>query len=443
MLSEAFPSGARLQAEEGLGGYIIPQRRRAQPGVEEQRQNDGAAQERADFCGRAPPGRASGLTQLPASTEDLPWTAYVDALLAWRRFIVGGVLGAWLVVLVVGLTWPRSYECEATLSFPPTVSPKKDEAPKAGIQIPIYKRFSKALADEGVLAKGLKGVMEAPEVHPLLLTLEDHISPVTTSPLGDAQRMSRDDTVIGVKITFSGQPAERTNRVVMALAKLCRDTLIRALAHEQIEMRMAQANEETRTALKERARLGVEVESLIKQADDVSRLSREFTGAEGGAGRQVVETREGGQFYLPPLVQLVGLRARIADDGHEIRVADHIGRLSALRLRFLESLNERLAWEKLAGPDDADTLTVFREELKRFLAEPSVDASDSTTLRLEVENMASTLASASQTTTLVQLPTVRKQARVPLMLGAAAAAVALVLLAALLGESWRRLHTAS
>jgi hypothetical protein len=157
----------------------------------------------------------------------------------------------------------------------------------------------------------------------------------------------------------------------------------------------------------------------------------------------VVETREGGHLYLPPLVQLVGLRAKVADDGHEIRVADHIGRVSALRLRFLPSLNERLAWEKLAGPENGDTLTVVREELKKFLAEPSVDASDLTTLRLEIENMASALSSASQTTTLVQLPTTKRRPRVPLMLGAAALSVALVLLAALLGESWRRLHAIS
>jgi hypothetical protein len=375
--------------------------------------------------------------------EELPWTAYVDALLAWRRFIVGSIAGAILIVLVIGLAWPRSYDCESTLSFPPTISPKKDELPKAGILIPLYKRFSKAMADERVLATGLKGVMDAAEVHALLLNLDEHVSPLTTSPLGDAQRMSREDTVIGVRITFSGQPAERTTRVVAALAKLCRDTLIRTLAHEQIELRMAQANEEVRAALRERAKLEVEVESLTKQDAEISRLLREFPGTESGGGRQVVDTREDGHLYLPPAVQLVGLRAKIADDGHEIRVADHVGRLSALRLRFLESLTERLAWERLSGPEDADTLTIVREELKRFLAEPSVDASDSNTLRLEIGNMASTLSSASQTTALVQLPSVRQRARAPLMMGAAALAAALVVLVALLAESWRRLHAVS
>jgi hypothetical protein len=375
--------------------------------------------------------------------EELPWTAYVDALLAWRRFIVASIAGAILIVFVIGLAWPRSYDCESTLSFPPTISPKKDELPKAGILIPLYKRFSKAMADERVLATGLKGVMDAAEVHALLLNLDEHVSPLTTSPLGDAQRMSREDTVIGVRITFSGQPAERTTRVVAALAKLCRDTLIRTLAHEQIELRMAQANEEVRAALRERAKLEVEVESLTKQDAELTRLLREFPGTESGGGRQVVDTREDGHLYLPPAVQLVGLRAKIADDGHEIRVADHVGRLSALRLRFLESLNDRLAWEKLSGPEDTDTLTVLREELKRFLAEPSVDASDSNTLRLEIGNMASTLSSASQTTALVQLPSVRKRARAPLMMGAAALAAALVVLVALLAESWRRLHAVS
>jgi hypothetical protein len=381
------------------------------------------------------------LTPVATSGEELPWTAYVDALLSWRRFIVVGVLASWLAVLLVGLTWPRSYDCEATLSFPPTVSQKKDETPKPGIPIPLYKRFNKALADERTLTAGLKGTLEGPEVHSLLLRLETHISPLTTSPLGDAQRMSREDTVIGVKITHSGQTTERAMKVVTALAKLCRDTLIRALAHEQIELRMAQANEESRLALRERARLEVEVESLTKQDADLSRLLRQFPGAEIGAGRQVVETREGGQRYLPPLVQLVGLRAEIADNGHEIRVAEHIGRLSALRLRYLESLNERLAWERLAGPEDADTVNLVREELKRFLAQPTAAASDLTTLRLEVENMTSSLASASQTTSVVQLPTVRKRPRVPLMMSAALVCAALVLLTALLGESWRRLHS--
>jgi hypothetical protein len=378
--------------------------------------------------------------QLSASREDVPWTAYVDALLPWRRFIIGGIATSWVVVLVVGLTWPRSYDCEAMLSFPPTVSLKQIEA---GISTYNYKRFTKALADGRTLATGLKGILDAAEVRSFLLALDDHISPVTTSPLGDAQKMSREDTVIGVRITFSGQPAERTVQVVTALAKLCRDTLIRTLAFDQIDLRMALANEEARVALQKRATFGVEVESLMKQDAELSRLAREFPGAEIGAGRQVVETKEGGHLYLPPLLQLVGLRSKIADDGHEIRVADHVGRLTALRLRFLQSLNERLAWEKVAGPEDADTLTVIREDLKRFREQPSVEGSDSITLQLEVENIASALASSSQRTTLVQLPTVRKHARVPFMLGAAALSAGLVLLAALLGESWRRLHSAS
>jgi hypothetical protein len=383
------------------------------------------------------------MTQAPAGSEDLPWTAYVDALLAWRRFIIVGIAASWILILVVGLTRPREYLCEATLSFPPTSSQRKEEAPKAGILIPVYKRFSNALADERVLAKGLKGVMDAAEVRSLLLALEKHISPVTTSPLGDVQRMSRDDTVIGVRITFTGQPTERAIRVVTTLAKLCRDTLIRTLAHEQIELRMAQVNEEARVALRERAKLGFEVESLMKLDIELSRLLRDFPGTETGGGRQVVDTRDGGQRYLPPRVQLVGLRARIAENGHDIRVADHIGRLSALRLRFLESLNESLAWEKPSRTEDADTLTVIREDLNRFLDQPAVDGSDLTTLRLEVENMATALASSAQTTTLVQLPTVKRRARAPLLAGAAALSAALVLLAALLGESWRRLHAIS
>jgi hypothetical protein len=373
------------------------------------------------------------------SSEDVPWTQYVDALLGWRRFIIGGVAASWVVILVVGLTWPRSYDCEAMLSFPPTVSLKQIEA---GVSAYIYKRFTKALA-ERTLAKGLQGVLDAAEVRSLLVALEDHISPLTTSPLGDAQRMAREDTVIGVRITFSGQPAERTVTVVTALVKLCRDTLIRTLAFDQIDLRMALANEEARVALQKRSLFAVEIESLMKQDGELSRLAREFPGAEIGAGRQIVETKEGGHLYLPPLVQLAGLRARIANDGHEIRVADHVGRLSALRLRFLESLSGNLAWEKVAGPEDADTLTVIREELKRFLDQPSVEASDLTTLRLEVENMTSVLSASAQTTTLVQMPTVRKRARVPLMVGAAMFSAVLVLLAALLGESWRRLHAIS
>lgn len=376
------------------------------------------------------------------ASEEIPWTSYVDALLSWRRFVIGGIALSWAVILILGLLVPRTYECEAVLSFPPLTAPRAD-IPKAGIPIPLYKRFSGALADERVLSKGLKSVMDPPEIRSLLQTLDQHVMPVTTSPLGDAQRMSRDDSVIGVRIAASGQPAEKTEKVVTALGDLCRDTLIRTLAQEQIGRQMAQVNDEARQYLLQQTTLRVEMESLVKQDAELTRLTREFPEAGVSGGRQVVNTGDGGYRYLPPATQLVGVRAQMADYRHQTRVAEHRLSLSALRLRFFQALNEDLNSPASSGPHEADAPSVIREALKRFVAQPPSDEADLPTLKLEVENLASALSAFSQVTALTQPPTVRKKPRVPAMAGAGALAVLLVLGGALLGESWRRLHASS
>jgi hypothetical protein len=379
---------------------------------------------------------------MPTSTPstEVPWTTYVEALLSWRRFVAWGVLGSWLVILAVGLSWPRVYECEATLSFPPLYPRKAGEPTRSGIPIPLFKRFTKALSDEAVLARGLSGTLGPGEIPSLRQSLETyHIAAVTTSPLGDTQRMTREDAVIGVKIAYSGRPSEKAAKAVTALAGLCRDTLARVYALQLIEERTAQNNDDVKVALAQSARFKVELESLERQKGDLSALARDFPG-EGGGGRQVVDTREGGQLYLPARVQLMGIRAMIAEHAHEIRVREHFIRLGALRQQFLGALSQRLDGEGSVGAEATDVVRVVRDHLEAFVAAKPAEESDLAILRAEGDNLASTLASCAQATALAQPPAVRRKPRATAMATAGAAAAVFVLLAALLGESWRRLH---
>jgi hypothetical protein len=373
----------------------------------------------------------------PHGYEDLPWTAYVDALLSWRRFVLTSVAVCWVLILGVGLSAPRQYNCEATLSFPPASTNNPNKAP--GIPLPLYRIAQQRMSDVSVLEKGLGDLVDESERRTIAAGLENHVSPLTTGPLGNAQRMTRDDTVIGTRVTYTGQPEEKAVNVVAALTRLCQETVLRALAQEQIGLLVVQVNDETRMALLRQIGLNIEIESLTKQDADLARLAREFPAAEG---RQLVDTKEGGQLYLPPTVQLAGLRAKLSEDRHFLRVAEQRVSLGMQRVRFLETLVGRLDKELATSGEGKDTLSLLRGELERFAASPASDASRAAVIG-DANSLINALSSFSRTTALVQNPTTRKKSRAPLLAGAAVAAVVVVLGAALLGESWRRLHAAS
>jgi hypothetical protein len=255
--------------------------------------------------------------------------------------------------------------------------------------------------------------------------------------------MTADDTVIGIQISYSARPEERAKQVVTALARLCRNAFVNLLLVEQIDSQTATANAARAQAIEDQAALIFLANSLGKQVGDLRRLVQDFPGARAWSAGQVVETRGEGSHFLPPAVQLVGVRARQAETASRLRVLDAQLALEDLRLSFLRQLDQQVYADGIQRDSrlEDDVARFVGEELKRFTAARSADPVVMELLRAEVAALSGTVAGAAATTRFVQLPTARRKSRGVPVAAAAAGAVVLAFLGALVGDSWVRSHS--
>lgn len=390
-------------------------------------------------------------------SDEHSWTEHVDTLLRWRRFLLLGIGVAWAILLVGGLLWPRTTIAEAMVALPniafakpreldPTEgtaerSPPKerDQEPKPGIPLGMYKQIEGALADERLLAEAFRGQLDTKTLAKVRRNLKQIVSPVTTGAREELVRADREDTVLAVKLSYEKRSAGEVSVVVNTLARLLREALSTLVAREKAEGALLQAIATAQTAQNRKLELSARNESLKLLAQELQRLSA--TGASPvTSGREVVDLKEGGHRYLPSAVQLVGARAWHADNEHEMRQLDSTLRVEGMRVAFYQRLGARLHGQGARGDITVvdDVPSVIDSELKAFLETESGAAAYY--IRAEVEGLRDLVQAHRTSTAFVQRPSLRIAARLPWVVGGMLVAVIVILLAALLGESWRRHH---
>jgi hypothetical protein len=392
--------------------------------------------------------------------RDVGWTDYVDTVLHWWRFVAFGCLAGWVLVLLGAWLIPRDYDCTATVALPMVApKPKKQELvesgvplavlreldreePRPGVPLATYKLLEKRLGDEAVLNKGLGHLLGPREIRELIRDFSKHFSPITTNPRNDIERITPEDTITGVQVSYQDHPAEHARAIVSALAGLVRDAFITTLVLEQVETQSVRASFDGLQASGERLNLLAENGSLALQEGEVGQLARAF-GGSGAAPREVVDIKEGGYRYLPPQTQLVGIKASIAHNAHKARLRERETKLARLRVAFFRKLDDRLRAEfrKSGHQVVTDAAAVVRDELATFLKGQDAADPELGFIRQEMEGMADMLITFGAATRLVQLPTAKRRPRALPTLGAALAVPILLVAAALVGESWKRYHS--
>jgi len=388
--------------------------------------------------------------------RDVPWTAYVDTILRWRRLILGGLTASWLLLGLGAILWPRTYIGEATISLPniafaesrPKIeldeakarpSAERQEANRIGVPVGTYKKIESALTDEALLKETLDRTLPADKVERVRRNLGQIVSPITTGARDEIVRTEHADSVTAIRLSFSSLSDREVLGTVNALATLIREAVCTRVARDRVEESLLQATSTASWALQRRLDLSARNESLKGLAADLLRLAA--AGPSGTAsGREVVDLAAGGHRYLPAAVQLVGAKAWQADNEYEMRQADWTFRVESLRVAFYRRLQGRLrnADTQTEAAVVADIPTVIDAELRAFLANQKGPAADY--LRAEAEALRDVIQSHRSATVFVQRPSLRTTPRLPWVAASLVAATLSVLLAALVGESWRRYH---
>jgi hypothetical protein len=309
------------------------------------------------------------------------------------------------------------------------------EPTKPGIPPALYKNLERSLLDSAAMQVSLKNTLAPAAIERMLRDPGAHVSPVSSGAKDDIQKLEKDETIIAIKLAYESRSKDQARDVVQTLAGLVRETLITGIAMERIESEALASSNEALSLLERRTELLAVNRSLEHFATDLEQLAKQVP--ESPSTREVVDTREGGHYFLPARVQLVGARATHADNEHTIRVYDQALARHTLFLSFLHRLQERSG----KGTDTfavSDMPTVIDAELKEFFRESGASDLDSRYLQTKMEILRDELATFRGKTRFIQYPTTLALSRAPWAAALASLAVVFFIAAAFVAELWQR-----
>ena len=373
----------------------------------------------------------------------------------WRLVLLG-TAACWVAILVALVLTPPTYRCEGALAVPdafplpeaggvlledrgPVVrdplrwEPSRERR-KVGIPVVLYKKVVATLSDGAVVEPAFAGKLPAKAVERLRQRITEHVSPMTSVGKDDVERLEKDSTVAGIFLSYESRSADRSRDAVHTLAWLVREALVNHVAADQVEWDTL-VSEETAVSLgRGRAVLSSEHRSLERLTEDLERLAR--TAPESApSGREIVDIRDGGHVFLSPRLQLVGARARLAENEHSTRMYDEALARHTLRLRFLSHLRDRAPG---GGTFVPDLPRVADGELRDFLSEEGATSPAARYVQADVEALREKLVGLQARMSFVQTPTTWARSRTPWAAALASMALLVFIAAAFVADLWRR-----
>jgi hypothetical protein len=139
----------------------------------------------------------------------------------------------------------------------------------------------------------------------------------------------------------------------------------------------------------------------------------------------------------------VGVKAKRADNAHDMRLAAQEVATAAVRIALYTRLQGALQreFDKNNAFVVFEPASVLQREFEQFLRErPTADTED---LRLEFATFTDGLLQRQSNTSFIARPTVRQKSRAPLFAAVALVVAALIVAAVVAGETWRRFESRS
>jgi hypothetical protein len=384
------------------------------------------------------------LDEVETEGPEIGWTTYADTLIRWQRFIAVGLVVSFAMLALWAWLGPRAMECEATLALPnaeppPTPGPGPTPGPtptiSPGVTLATYKEVERTLSDSAVLSAALSTRLSEVEVRRFQRNLGSHLLVVTTNPRDEFARISREDSITAVRLSYTDRGAERAEAVVVALADVVRKALCTRTAQRAVETSLLKSIATADAVQSSRALLTFTNDSLKLQEADLGKVA-----AAGGSGaREVVDVAEGGYRYLPPAVQLVGVQALRVENEHKVRMAEMRLAVERLNEGFLRGFKAKIDAECDRNHLLADAPGMLDAEINAVFANRKEP--EAVFVRDQLRSVQERWRHQAENVRYIQYPTTRPASRAFMLVASAAAIVLFFLLAPFVAESWRSGHT--
>jgi hypothetical protein len=245
--------------------------------------------------------------------------------------------------------------------------------------------------------------------------------------------MEPTDVIVGVHIGLVSSSDVDAKDSVTQIANRVRDALVIAVARNQIRSAQSDSRLAERSAEQDKLRLTELNQNLDKVVSDLERLASRTAPAPSPT---LIDPRDGGYFFLPPALQIDGIRSAQIHNRQAIRVAEETQALHAARLTFFRRLDEQIAdIARKSGP--ADIPALVDRMVDGFLDGESPHPVGTPVL-MDVKKWRDELAAFYGDTGLGYPPASSTLSRTPVFAAAALMVLVLVLSAAVARDAWFR-----
>lgn len=187
--------------------------------------------------------------------------------------------------------------------------------------------------------------------------------------LGDAGK-SVENAVLGIRISHGARERDLALRVVALAGDFIGDTVLRAAVRDVMQMRAREAEAQGLLAENTLIKTRFAASLLEEKGRSLEKLRDAFPELARSAPQQVISIVEGGQRYLAPSTQVVGVESTIADYRERISTSERTMRKGALQSAYYLRVLKLL--------DDPMTAATLLEKLPQVIAAafPSGDDPD-------------------------------------------------------------------
>ena len=334
--------------------------------------------------------------ETPPPSDQLDFRALFAILWKRRKLIILGTCGVTLAVAVVSLFMPRVYRSEG---FYQLMSPKQvieesktEKQPKAtsfqGIPIPLYKNSSTQFTNPNrflLIASQVKTFspkdLEAIKTEfQTAADIQMWIVPVYAYGREDIRQMAtaatgeQPNSVIGLNLHYDADSPEAAYAFVNFFGSYVRDCLIYVTLYNYVMD--GYTNVLSESAKNENRIFDAEFEKGLNtdKLQDLKAILARYPEAARLDSRQLVSVQDGGDNFLPPLTQIVGVESKLSDIRYNLSELQRTRQQLAVRKDFFSRCNAALEKANEQGEPLFRLLQSIKTELfqTKDLSQPSI-----------------------------------------------------------------------
>jgi hypothetical protein len=279
------------------------------------------------------------------SVESLSLAELIGVMLDRRRLLLGGAaLGLLLGALYVWAFSPL-YRSEGLfnlnyVSFADykRYSPALSDRDRFLEYAARAEKFSEAQLDASRRAIGSSDALNK-WVRPVFTITKTDIREAAESPK-DANQFS------GVYIDISTNSRELGQKLIVACGEYVRDFIIEGKIGDLVLPGLTTATTELMRADLDTLQANFDLDQLKRRRAEMTAVAGRYPSAARESPREVISTQDGGERYLSPVIQIVGIEAQISEANSELaRLARDKDRLKTL-VEFYKQARTKIATTK-------------------------------------------------------------------------------------------------